>query len=110
MRIGYVRAKEIYQINEQVNKLISQGVETVFIEDDDTLDRLFNEILVPADALYVTSLDRFSRDIKKTAQILETLYRYGLELYVDDAKYDLEAFVKGSELIDQLVKMKEAGS
>lgn len=103
-RIGYVKAKTPEQIEAQAKNLLFFGASDIIIEDGSALRDLIDNGLRRGDKLHVTGLDRLSRDVTEVVQILEELYRRGVRLYVGGVKYDLEAFVRGSELIDSLSK------
>ena len=102
-KIGYVRAKEGKQIVRQTVALIHFGAEEIVLEEDGkTLYETVYHKLNQGDKLYITSLDRISRDITIVANILEALYSKGVELIVNGEKYDLDTFFKMSLVLDQI--------
>lgn len=104
MRIAYVRNQDGELMEKQLNMILRHGIDEVVL--DRTGERLSELLrrLKSGDVLIVAALDRFSRDLRKTIQILKDLHDRGVELYADGVKYDLEVFVKGSEIIDKLSK------
>lgn len=102
MRIAYVRNQDVELMEEQLNRIVKYGIDEVVL--DRTGERLpeLLKTLGSGDELHVASLDRFSRIIPATVRILKDLHDRGVALYVDGAKYDLERFTLGSEIIDNL--------
>jgi len=102
MRIAYVRNQDVELMEQQLNAILKQGIDEVVLDrTGEKLPELLRR-LKSGDVLIVATLDRFSRDLRKTIRILKDLHDRGVELYADGVKYDLEVFVKGSEIIDSL--------
>lgn len=91
MRIAYVRNQDFELMEEQLNRIVKHGVDEVVL--DRTGERLAETLnrLRAGDRFHIASLDRLSREIRKTTRILEDLYVRGVEVYVDGNRFQFEA-------------------
>ena len=84
------------------NRKDNENGDIVIEVDGYALVEIIRDVLDRGDSLYITGLDRLSRDVKEVANILEALHYKGVELIVDGEKYDLDTFFKMSLVIDQI--------
>lgn len=98
MRIGYVRNQDVELMEEQLNRIVKHGIDEVVL--DRTGERLAETLnrLRAGDSLHIATLDRFSREIRKTTRILEDLYVRGVEVYVAGNRFKFEALTPEMKL------------
>lgn len=102
-KIGYVRGNSDDSRVKQIQALKDLGITDIVIEVDGyALVETIRDVLDRGDSLYITGLDRLSRDIKEVTNILEALYYKGVDLIVDGERYYLDKFVLYSNAINQL--------
>lgn len=98
MRIGYVRNQDVELMEEQLNRIVKHGIDEVVL--DRTGERLSETLsrLRAGDSLHIATLDRLSREIRKTTRILEDLYIRGVEIYVAGSRFRFEALTPEMKL------------
>lgn len=98
MRIGYVRNQDVELMEEQLNRIVKYGIDEVVL--DRTGERLAETLnrLRAGDSLHIATLDRLSREIRKTTRILEDLYVRGVEIYVAGNRFRFEALTPEMQL------------
>lgn len=91
MRIAYVRNQDVELMEGQLNRIVKHGIDEVVL--DRTGERLAETLnrLRAGDSIHIATLDRFSREIRKTTRILEDLYVRGVEVYVAGDRFRFEA-------------------
>ena len=98
MRIAYVRNQDVELMEEQLNRIVKHGIDEVVL--DRTGERLAETLnrLRAGDSLHIATLDRLSREIRKTTRILEDLYIRGVEIYVAGNRFRFEALTPEMKL------------
>ena len=91
MRIAYVRNQDVELMEEQLNRVLKDGVDKVVL--DTTGERLPEALnqLRAGDSLHIARLDRLSREMFKVTRILEDLYVRGVDVYVAGDSFKFEA-------------------
>ena len=91
MRIAYVRNQDVELMEEQLNRIVKEGIDEVVL--DRTGERLPETLnrLRAGDSLHIATLDRLSREIRKATRILEDLHVRGVEVYVAGDRFKFEA-------------------
>lgn len=98
MRIAYVRNQDVELMEEQLNRIVKDGVDKVVL--DKTGERLAEtlNLLRAGDSLHIATLDRLSREMFKVTRILEDLYVRGVEVYVAGDRFKFEALTPEMKL------------
>lgn len=78
-------------MEEQLNRIVKHGIDEVVL--DRTGERLAETLrrLRAGDSIHIATLDRFSRELRKTTRILEDLYVRGVEVYVAGNRFKFES-------------------
>lgn len=98
MRIAYVRNQDVELMEEQLNRIVKEGIDEVVL--DRTGERLPEVLrrLRAGDSLHIARLDRLSRHIYEVTRILEDLYVRGVEVYVAGDRFQFEALTPEMKL------------
>lgn len=98
MRIGYVRNQDVELMEEQLNRIVKEGIDEVVLDrTGERLPEVLNRLRA-GDSLHIASLDRLSRHIYEVTRILEDLYVRGVEVYVAGDRFQFEALTPEMKL------------
>ena len=98
MRIGYVRNQDVELMEEQLNRIVKEGIDEVVLDrTGERLPEVLNRLRA-GDSLHIARLDRLSREIRKVTRILEDLYVRGVEIYVAGDRFQFEALTPEMKL------------
>lgn len=98
MRIAYVRNQDVELMEEQLNRIVKEGIDEVVLDrTGERLSEVLNRLRA-GDSLHIARLDRLSRHIYEVTRILEDLYVRGVEVYVAGDRFQFEALTPEMKL------------